>query len=295
MSGPTPSRRGARDRDSSRGAETLFIDLGPDAGRDVGPDAGRGERTAGVAERVARPRRPRGANPRHSTRLAAACAVALAATGVFLPGLMPRPATAPGWLEPYPRAPKQAWSVAVSTLVNGPGTSTARFADVPGSAGGRPTSVLPLGRTWVTYVSSDDAVPRLIGLDAETGARRWTYEVRDWGPVRVCADTSTGGALVCVGPAATGSGDMVVLIGLADGHELARHPVSIDASSVAVVGDDVVLGGYDERTREFLAQRINVWTPDRLWAERTKDLEPTVTSVTARARLASSRAARGAG
>src|SRR5674476_370398 len=90
-----------------------------------------------------------------------------------------------------------------------------------------------------------------------TGARRWTYEVGDWGPARVCAGTAVGGALVCVGQAGPVGTDTLVAINLADGLEVARQPVSIDANSVTVVGDDVVLGAYDAATQEFLAQRIN--------------------------------------
>jgi hypothetical protein len=62
----------------------------------------------------------------------------------------------------YPRAPHQAWSLAVKDLVPGPGSGTARLDDMPGASGRAPANVLPFDSTWVTYVTSDDALPRLV-------------------------------------------------------------------------------------------------------------------------------------
>jgi len=263
MSGMPTSGGGDGDRESREGDDTLFIDLGPGDSRD--------EPVIDVAPRaIPAPSRTLGL-PGGRTRLASVCAVALAAVGVFLPMVLSGGPASRGWLEPYPLAPHQAWSVAVKSLVSGPGAGTARFDYVPGAPGRTPASVLPFGSTWVTYVTSDDALPRLIGIDSATGARRWTYEVADWGPARVCASTAVGGALVCVGQAGPVGTDTLVAINLADGLEVARQPVSIDANSVTVVGDDVVLGAYDAATHEFLAQRINVWTGALAWAARVAD------------------------
>lgn len=263
MSGPPTSGGGAGDRESRTGDDTLFIDLGPGNGRD--------EPLMDVAPPAVPPPRRTRRLPGGGTRLASVCALALAAVGVFLPMVLSGGPASRGWLEPYPREPHQAWSVAVKSLVSGPGAGTARFDLVPGASGRTPANILPFGNTWVTYVTSDDALPRLIGIDSGTGARRWTYEVGDWGPARVCAGTAVGGALVCVGQAGPVGTDTLVAINLADGLEVARQPVSIDANSVTVVGDDVVLGAYDEATQEFLAQRINVWTGALAWAARVAD------------------------
>jgi len=263
MSGSAASGPGADGRGPRRGQEILFIDLGPEVDRSK-PSVDGGDA-------VVRPTRLRWSHPRRSTLVAAVCAVALAATGVFLPAIIQRGSEVSGWLEPYPRVPEQAWTVAVTGLVKGPGTGSARFAVVPGASTRGLTGVLPFGSTWVTYIASDEALPRFVGLDAETGVRRWVYEVRNWGPVQACADTSLGGALICLGSAGTAGTDVLVLIRLSDGREVARRPVSIDANSITVVGDDVVLGGYDVRTHEFLAQRLNVWTGELAWTARVAD------------------------
>jgi hypothetical protein len=61
------------------------------------------------------------------------------------------------------RTPHQAWSLAVKDPVPGPGSGTARFDDMPGASGRAPANVLLFDSTWVTYVTSDDALPRLVG------------------------------------------------------------------------------------------------------------------------------------
>lgn len=190
-------------------------------------------------------------------------------TATAAPTPPPAP-TAPGLtrgqVAPYPHEPSIAWTASPVDLV--PGSDPANPPRILWRGGSPSIGRVAFGAAGTTVLALGDGTGpvHLVGVDATSGARRWStdlVEERDETGTHVCGGVDSAGQLVCVGSTA-GAVPVLQVVDAADGRVTREVAAGFAISTLVVVGDVAVVRGFDAAGVEQVAG-ISTRTGEQLW------------------------------